>query len=166
MEITQFGHAHNLISIVHDPAHPIEPRIIDKTRWILLSPALLSPLQEQTAAGWRESKLSSSTWQAIQRPYLLEAHPITHHGRTTVYPFGHMASAVTVIHTGGEPLELMRVGTSNIILLDRESLLWLKMLVMRSPRNTHKAIPYLKSFGLRPSSKSLRYLLGPFTPKV
>lgn len=166
MEITPFGHHQSQITIVHQPDLPLDPRIIDKTRWILLSPALLPELQSSTATGWRQAGLSSSTWQAIQAAYLLKAHPITRHGTTTIYPFGHMASSVTLIHTEGEEMQLSRVGNANLVLFGHKSLLWLKMLLLRSPRNTQKAIVFLKSHGLRPSSYSLPYLLGPFTVKV
>lgn len=153
MEITHFGTNRGRITIVYNPQRIlITPRIIDKTRWIILSPDLLPPLQDETAGGWRASGLSSCTWQAIQRAYLLEAHPITRHSSTLIYSFGHMASSVTLIHTPGEEIRPQRIGNTSVVVCGRHSSQWLHHLIERTPRRTQSAIPYLKEHGLRPSS--------------
>jgi hypothetical protein len=150
MEITHFGNNRSRITVAFNPAllH-IQPRIIDGTRWLLLQPDLLTELQQRLSAGHRAADLSSSTWQAIvNAPYLLDAHPITHHGPTTIYRFGHMASSVTLIRTHGQPLQLSRVGRANLITADHEAVLWLKDLIEKSPRKAQTAVHYFRENGL------------------
>lgn len=158
MEITHLGDNRSLITLVYAPLRiVVEPRIIDKTRWILLAPNLLAPLQK-TLTTRRAEGISGGTWQAIRNPYLLPAHPITRHGRTTIYRFGHMASAVTLIRTAGMPLNPARVGNSSLVLLDDSAMAFLKSLIQRSPRNRHAAITYLNANGLSLSGQAMDFL--------
>lgn len=158
METVHFGNNRSAINLVYAPRRiVIDPRIIDKTRWVLLSPDLIEPLQ-QSLTTRRAEEISGNTWQAIHAPYLLKPHLVTHHGITTIYRFGHMASAVTLIRTTGTTIEPVRVGNSSLILLDQPSFDFLHMLIKKSPRNRHAAITYLKSNGLPLSGMAMNFL--------
>lgn len=150
MEITHFGDNRSRITVVYSPLRVvIQPRIIDGTHWLLFNPDLLGELQKELAVGHRAADLSSSTWQTIvNRPYLLEAHPITRHGAVTIYRFGHKASSIALIRTNDAALQVSRVGSANLITADHESVLWLKQFIDNAPRRTQAATLYFREHGL------------------
>ena len=160
MEITQLGNSRAQITIVHDPAlTDVRPRVIDHTRWVLLHPDLLDPLRQHLAKGHRAANVSSDTWKTIiHRPYLLEAYPVSTFGPTTVYPFGRINNRVNLIRTQGQPLQIARVGLSSLILLDHDALLWLKALIMASPRNSLHRRQFLQSYGISIGTPALNLL--------
>lgn len=158
MEITHFGDNRSRITVVYAPLRiVVQPRIIDGTRWLLLAPDLLGELQQRLMATPRRTLgiAGATRDNIVNRPYLLEAHPITHHNGVTIYRFGRMASSVTLIRTHGTPLQVSRVGSANMITADHESVLWLKALIERSPRGSSSAVAFFREHGLTLTSRIL-----------
>ncbi len=158
MEITRFGHDSSAIVIVYDPASTIvQPRIIDKTRWILFDFSLLTALQSQLSPGHRAAELSGSTWSAIvHAPYLLPPYPVQQSDGITIYSFGQRRNRITLLHSPGETIHLSRLGTAKIITTGQRSADWLNQLIATSPRSTHNAIQHFRSHGLTLSSTILK----------
>ncbi len=158
MEITRFGHDSSAIVIAYDPASTfVQPRIIDKTRWLLFDPSLLTALQLQLAPGHRAAELSGSTWSAIvHAPYLLPPYPIQQSNGITIYSFGQPRNRITLLRCSSEPIRLSRLGSAKVITADQRSADWLKQLIAASPRSTHQAIQHFRSHGLTLSSTILR----------
>ncbi len=157
MEITHFGQTRSRITLVYTPPRvTIAPRIIDGTRWILLHPDLLGQLQKRIARGHRAANLSSSTWQAIQRAYLLEAWPTIHHDHLTIYQFGRQHRRITLIYSSGELLAPQRIGSASLITAGPLSHAWLQQFITDSPRDTHAAISYFRDHGLTLSSRIIQ----------
>lgn len=159
MEITPLGTNRSQITVVFDPSSAVfQPRIIDKTRWLLLDPALLPTLQTHLLAlGWRAAEISASTWSTIvHQPYLLEAYPITRRDPITIFPFGSFRNRVNLLRVPGSDIQLSRVGSAKIITADHESIDWLRQFITSSPRGTQPAISYFKSAGLTLTSTIMR----------
>lgn len=158
MEITRLGTNRSAITLVYAPPQTvIAPRIIDKTRWILLTPDLLDPLLA-TLSTRRADGIAANTWRAIHAPYLLPPHTVTRHDNITIYRFGHMASAITLIHTEGQPVHPVRFHHTSLVTLDPHALVFIETMARRSPKNRHAAITYMKSIGMPVSSIILTIL--------
>lgn len=152
MEITRLGTNRSAITLIYAPPQTVlDPHIIDKTRWILLTPDMLDPLLN-TLSTRRADRIAANTWQAIHAPYLLRPHTVTRHNNTTIYRFGRKASAVTLIHTAGEPIHPSRYHRTSLVTLDPLAMFFVKTMIRHSPRNRHAAITYLKSIGMPLSS--------------
>lgn len=156
MNITHFGTRRSQITIVFDRDLPVQPRIISGTRWLLLNPALLDNVQQHTSSGYRASGLSSSTWQSLQRAYMLEAYPISRYDNTYIYTFGRPHNRIALIHTLDDDLILNRVGSSSVITTGPSSSAWFSSLIARCPRNTWSAIALFSSHGLPFSNRIMK----------